>query len=247
MSNNRKSHVRVFPETKQKINELKIDMISIERKQISDREVLRRAFNIPNLRETLKIDSLAKKKLNIKGLSGSLIGVFIMLGVVFFIMILFYLFGLIGPQISDALSSTTEIFQDLAANDTSTPGLNKSVELTFDNAIGPSIQNLQWFSYTLLIFLMLGFFFLAFWIRAYPFLIIFWIGGIVVLIMASLFMSSAYNDMRDDPSFPVYKQWKTNDFILSNLPHIFTAIGFVGGFILFILASRESTAEVTPF
>ena len=70
----------------------------------------------------------------------------------------------------------------------------------------------------------------------------------IVIIFASIFMSAAYNDIRsNEETGALYQSWEVNDFIMGHLPHIFTVVGFMGGFILFILAQRDSETEVSPF
>jgi hypothetical protein len=61
MSNKRTSHIRVFPEVKNKINELRRDLSIIQKEDIQTPELMRRTFNIPNLKNTLLEDARVKR------------------------------------------------------------------------------------------------------------------------------------------------------------------------------------------
>ena len=249
MAKRRPTHIKINQEDKLKMDRLRMNMGNREgrSKPISQQEFNRRTLNIPNLDNVLFRDAAAKRRLRKLGLTGQMISVFIMLGVLMFILVSFWIWGLVGPQLADTLGDVSTVFTDEYSGNTDIPGINQSVQVGFVN-IAPAFQNLQWISYTLLVFLFIGFFFLAFFVRTYPFMVIFWIGGMIVLVFASIFMSAAYNDMRSNSETgELYKSWETNDFIMSHLPHIFTVVGFIGGFILFILANRDGDAEATPF
>lgn len=53
--------VRAYNETRQKINQYALELSYTEGKKVTAPEVLRRAFNIPGVKETLVQDSMMKK------------------------------------------------------------------------------------------------------------------------------------------------------------------------------------------
>lgn len=55
--------IRCYPKVKEKIENLVLDLGAIERKKLSTPEVLRRTFNISNLKDVLKKDAERKKGL----------------------------------------------------------------------------------------------------------------------------------------------------------------------------------------
>lgn len=237
------THIRISQEDKIKFNQIKVDLTKIRGSPISDTEMNRRIMKT-KIRERLIKDQIdfpepRKKRFGKLGIAGPIISIFIMLGVIALIMLVFFIFGLVGPQISDTFNTITVTLQESTVEDSA---INNATDQTFGN-INPGFQNLQWISYTLLVFLFIGFLFLAFFVRAYPFLIIFWLGGMLVLIVSAIFLSSAYVDISSSSLSSTYEAWGTNHFLMSNLPQIFTVMGFLGGFILFVIVSRDTEVE----
>lgn len=66
MSKKSTTLVRVNPETKTKIDELRRHLTAIENKDVSTSEIIRRTFNVPLLDDVLKVDSVNKKIRSIK-------------------------------------------------------------------------------------------------------------------------------------------------------------------------------------
>lgn len=62
MATKNRRHVRIRVEDKLKLNKIKEELASIQKENISDSEVLRRAFNIPNLGRVLKEDAMLKRR-----------------------------------------------------------------------------------------------------------------------------------------------------------------------------------------
>lgn len=54
------SHVRAYPDTKIKLKELCREVSYVQREEVRTPEIIRRAFNIPNLRDVLIADAKVK-------------------------------------------------------------------------------------------------------------------------------------------------------------------------------------------
>lgn len=181
--------------------------------------------------------------MNNRGLVQQMIVILVMIGVLMALIVGYFAWSLIAPllvstgnELTGALQNVTQGDQNLSVivNNTIVP-LNTSVS-----------QNLEWISYSLLVFLMLGFFLCCFFVRTYPFLLVFWLGFNFVIAFASIYMSSSYSDLLrgSDAAALAYQSWQANSFIITNLPAICIAIGVLGGIILFVLLTKDPEAEL---
>lgn len=55
--------IKITPEVKMKLDKFSFDLTAIEQKRISRGEIVRRAFNIPNISEILRLDAEQKRRL----------------------------------------------------------------------------------------------------------------------------------------------------------------------------------------
>lgn len=58
------THTRVPVETNVKIKEIARELTVIQKKDVSIPETIKRAFNIPNLKDVLKVDAEKKRRIN---------------------------------------------------------------------------------------------------------------------------------------------------------------------------------------
>lgn len=236
------THIRIRPEDKIKLDEMRFKLAEIEKKPIPREEVLRRTFNIPRLRGVLEEDSIQKKELrkiglNRRGLVGPLISVFVIILAVMMVIVGFWIFGLAMPPIVDSVGTVTTVMQNASAGNSA---MENATETTFVN-VNKGMGAFHWIGYSMFIASLLGFVFVAFYVRTYPFLLIFWVGFMVVLIIGSIGLASAYQDIAGSVSY--YEAWQTQHFFLTYQPHILVAMAFLGGLVLFVLISKESEAE----
>lgn len=61
--NKKVTHVRVGNETRNKIEKLKLDITSLQGKPITNRELLKRTFNMHEVETNLKMDARMKRRL----------------------------------------------------------------------------------------------------------------------------------------------------------------------------------------
>jgi hypothetical protein len=54
------THVRAYPDTKLKLKELCREISYVQREEVRTPEIIRRAFNIPNIKEILLADAKMK-------------------------------------------------------------------------------------------------------------------------------------------------------------------------------------------
>lgn len=188
--------------------------------------------------------------MNKGGFSKQIITVIIM-GLVFGgLMIFLFLLSLGGPIITSTFNEVTTIVQDVASdidNGPQTPGVANATQAVDASVVkaNESIQQLEWIIYTLFLILFLIFIVMCFYVRTYPFLIFVWIFLMVIIIFISLFLTVVYQDISTGDAYlsGIYESWETNHFLLSNLPHIMTAIGIAGGSIMFMLLRKDKEAE----
>lgn len=174
--------------------------------------------------------------LNRKGLTGALITVLLMILVLVFIIILYAFVSFTGPVLTYTTTLATDTLASVDAPGTALTNATETVFVPVNEGLG----NLEWLSYFLLIIMVIGFMMLCFFVRTYPFLIIFWLLFVTVIVFSTIYISSAYEDLSssNDDIGNAYRNWETNNFLLAYLPGITSAIGFLGGIVLFILASR---------
>lgn len=181
--------------------------------------------------------------MNKKGIYWQIMALFVILIALGTIMMLFWGWSVIAPS---ATSIITDITSDLkqAGTNSGDNNLSNALNVPLD-AVKNTADNFAWVTYLIFIVSLLGFLVLCFYVRSYPFLIVFWIFGIIVMVVISLFITNAYQDTiaGEDYVSVASRAWTTNHYLMSNLPIIITGIGIIGGIILFALISREPEAE----
>lgn len=185
--------------------------------------------------------------MNRKGIAEQIIYILIIFVILITILVVYFAWSMLAPSIS---TITGQITNSAITAANSSGDQNLSVAAT--TALSPinnSLPILEWGTYFVLIMLFFGFLILCFFVRAYPFLIFFWVILIIILAFVSLFLTDSYLTASAGTSYVATADqgWTTNNFIMSNLPSIFVAVGIFGGIILFILVSREQEAEAGAF
>lgn len=163
----------------------------------------------------------------------------IMAVVLLAVIVAFYVMSLASPIISTTITDTKNLVAEAAIGDNNmSSAVNATVVPTAEATTGV----MDWFAYILLIFTFIVYLFMAYYVKTYPFLIVFWIILIIALSVVSFFMTSSYMDLSSgsDSLATAYRASTTNDYMMRYLPHIFITFGLVGGFILFVLAPKES-------
>lgn len=182
--------------------------------------------------------------MNKKGFIQHILTLGILALVIVGIMLLIFVVQLAMPIFSTISTETGHLFILTTSNET--PSNLSIAATTATTAAIESIQMLEWISYVFIIMLIITFFGIAYFVRSHPFLIVFWIFIIICLVFVSLFLTVSYQDVKSDPYLAsMYEQWESTDYLLSWLPHIITAIGILGGIVLFILITREPESEAT--
>lgn len=178
---------------------------------------------------------------NKKGLSTGL-SILIVMGIVLFVLIaMLFVAQTTLPIIQGTLGDVNVVLQE-AVQETGDTGLINASQSSFQPATD-SLQNFEWITYTVFIFLFITFIIMAFYVRTYPFLIFIWIIMIIILLFASIFLTVAYQDLAASDLGVYYSAWENSHWLVSNLPIVVLAIGIIGGIVMFILASREQEAE----
>lgn len=166
----------------------------------------------------------------------------ILTGIVFLIFVI----QLALPLFTTGTEEVTSLFV-LTTQENNDANLTRSATVSA-NAISGTIVQLEWISFFFIIGLIIAFMGLAFFVRSHPFLIVFWILIMVCLILISIFLTVSYEEIKATDSYvkSSAESWESTDYMLSHLPHILTAIGLLGGIILFALISREPESEAIP-
>lgn len=172
--------------------------------------------------------------------------IMMMLIIMFFILIFFvmyYIYSLIAPPASYIINDVANIVQGEADN--SDGNLSLAANLTISSANRAIQTNIQWFSYGILLAGILAFIIVAFFVRAYPFLMIYWIIFGIIIVVVSIFMSIGYSDIRvgDDYLGAAYQSWTGNDYIMQYLPYIASAFFLITGTILFLVISTKDIPQ----
>lgn len=193
----------------------------------------------------MELSKIVKKRnMNKKGLAGQVLAIIIVM-VVFMVMIVGYFFyAMIAPVAVYVVQDASNMVQG-AVDGTQDGNLSLAANVTF-GATSRTLGNLEWISYSIFIGMLFVLIFFCFFVRTYPFLIIFWILFIILMAFASIYMAITYNDVRSGDSYisAAYQSWEFNDYLLQYLPYPVVAFGLAGGIVLFILASRDEQAEV---
>lgn len=145
---------------------------------------------------------------------------------------------ILTPTLHDVGSITTEALH--SAND---PAITQATDASIVPAT-ETLNNMEWISYTLMILMFMAFLVMCFYVRTYPFLIWIWIIMIVVMIFVSIYLTVAYQNLRNDPMLgSYYKEWGNTDFVLRNLPIVIFVLGVVGGIIMFMIPKDTATEQ----
>jgi hypothetical protein len=169
----------------------------------------------------------------------------LIIGLVFILIFaVYYVWSLSAPIVQKLSNDVSPIIKKAVGNSGDSSLIN-ATEVSV-NAVNNSLNNMEWIGYTALIFMFLTFILIAFYVRTYPFLIFVWFFMIVLGVFIGIFLSVSYQNIKSQGGFlaEAYSSWQTNDLILSYIPHIMVVIGLIGGVVLFILASRETEAEM---
>lgn len=176
--------------------------------------------------------------MNKKGFIDQLTIVIVMGIVLTFLVLAFFVWAFAAPYVADASNEINTIVSS-ADFSSGTPEVANATAASI-TPINSSIQQLQWISYAMIIVLFIGFVVMCFYVRTYPFLAFIWIAIIIMIVFMSIFLSVSYQDARED----IHTQWANQNYLLEYLPHIITVMGIIGGIIMFVLATRDSEAEL---
>lgn len=179
---------------------------------------------------------------NKKGLENQIIMLFVMMGVLMAIILAYFAYSLVAPPLTHTVDTANTVFQSAlpVQNNLSTYG-----NLTF-GSVNQTIQvNMEWISYGALIMMLLAFVFVSLFVRTYPFLLIFWILFIIIMVFCSFYLTVTYQNVSSGGGYlgDSYHSWQVNDFIMGYQTQLVVAFGLISGVILFILATRDNEAE----
>lgn len=179
-----------------------------------------------------------------RGIVNQLMTAAIVIGVLIGIMVMYWFWSLVAPTATALTSDVSTIILNQARNST-----DGNISAAANLAVTPAINVLgdfEFVTYTLLAGALMGFFLLCYYVRTYPFLLFFWIIGMFILTLVSIWLTSAYEDATRGADYlsTATTAWTSNHYIMSNLPMIFVGVAIIGGIILFLLVSRETEAEV---
>lgn len=235
--------IRAYSETKDKFAEMKREIANIERKDLGFPELLRRIVNIPTLKDTLSED--AKRFKNMKRGQTAIIKptilILILIILIGTMIIGYFLYSIFSPIGLFILNDATNILQDSAADD---GNLSATTNITF-GAVNRTVQNIEWISYALLFGFIFVFIVVAFFVRSYPFLIVFWIGFCIILVFCSIYLSVTYEDIRNADGYlrAAFDEWAVNDYLMRHLPHFTIAFTMLTGIVLFAINSLKTDTE----
>lgn len=184
---------------------------------------------------------------NKKGVSGQILTLMIVGFILIGILIIGFLFSVIGPILTPTLQDANSVAQQ-AFQQSGDQNIINAGQSSFQPA-ADSLNNLEWLSYTMLIVMFLVFFIMCFFVRAHPYLLPIWIVLVVVLLFCAIWLSVAYQELRTDPLFQsYYTAWGNTDFALQNLPLLVLIGGIIGGIIMFGISKNnsEATGEAGP-
>lgn len=167
--------------------------------------------------------------------------VMVLIVVVVGIIGVFSLGSIVLPIISGEGIDAANMIQEsvAAAGDSGLTNASTVATSTTINTLG-IVEMLVYF---LFLGLVIGFIIVSYYIRTYPFLGFFWIGGMVIIVIISMIMSNAYEQAKTGDLASYYTTWGTNDLLMSYLPHIMAFITIFGGIVLFAIVSRDPEQE----
>jgi len=184
-------------------------------------------------------------RMNKKGLWGQIWTIIIIMIVIVIIVGGFFVYSLVSP----VFTGTSSLIRNTlisGVNSTGNENLTMAVTITADS-VNNSMQVLNWLGYMLLITMMVGVVMVAYYVRTYPFLIIYWLVFIILLVFISMLLSNAYESYANTGGF-VSDNMLTNTanyYIMIYLPYIVSMFGVLVGIILFVLAGKEPETENT--
>lgn len=177
-----------------------------------------------------------------RGIGNQLMLIIVMAIILGLLMLIIFIAQLVGPPLVSTLQDTNSIIQG-SLSTSGNQDLVTAGQSSFE-PVAQSLNNLEWVSYTMFVMLFIVFLIMCFYVRTYPFLLVFWIILIVIMLIIAIYLAVVYQDLRVDPTLgSYYTSWENSDFFLKNLPAIILVIGIVGGIIMFIISSREQEVE----
>lgn len=181
---------------------------------------------------------------NKRGVVEQIMSILIIIIVLVVIVVLFWAGSVTLPLLTGAGSDA--INQISTTINTQAPNSDIANASNVATSIGTGVIGIMEYAvYFALIILIVGFMILAYYVRTYPFLSFFWVLIMIALTFLSMILSNAYTTASLQPATAsYYSTWGSNGFIMENLPYIIVFVGFIGGIILFVLASREPESEV---
>ena len=185
----------------------------------------------------IKLDN----RMNKKGLSNQIVGILILLGSLTAIIFIYFFYSLMYPVFLNTSNIVTVQTQNaFAGNSNLTDAVNKTF-VAGNNAL----QGTKWLSYGLLFGFLMGFGLCCFYVRTYPFLLVFWIVFGIILIFVSIYLTASYDSIKSQSSDlnAMYTANASNDFLMEYLPQLVTGFMLLGGIILFSLISKDPEAQ----
>lgn len=252
IKNRNLTNIRAYKEDAKKMNELAYELTGIEKCSVKVPEVIRRINNSDEIKKLLKKDSFYYKRpknLSKKGGLSSLITMGFVLGI---IVVIFFILSLMLPVTQSTFGGITgnlkQITPSLYKVDNQTGGtptnVTNQVDTTLDTANGV-IQASGWLPYTALVALFVLFIILAIQVRAYPYLMIIWIGIVIVLVYLTMIFSNSYETQVALNPVMYSTQDSLTGFLNTNLPIVMALFGFLGGVFMFLVIKSEPEYEVS--
>jgi uncharacterized protein (UPF0333 family) len=187
--------------------------------------------------------NLHKGKMRKKGQVNQIMILVILTLVIVGIMGIFWMYSMVAPIVSQTAGTLTDELVIATAGMENEGNMSGAVRESA-GIVTNSLPLLNYIGYFMFFMLILGFFLMAFFVRTYPFLIIFWIGLIFLLVLVALIMSNAYQVAADTGEFSsAYSSFTMNDYVMRYLPHMIAVTGIFGGIILFVLVTKDPVAE----
>lgn len=240
------THIRSFPDVKIKLDNLARKVSLIEERNVKIPEVVRRLTNIPDIDVTLLKDAEIKRRnrINNRGQTKNIfLGIFVMALFFIFIVIGFYIYGLSAPIVGSVVNTATDELVTASSDDSA---IFNATNSTFVK-VNEGVQfNLEWVSYAIFIVLIFSFLIIAFFVRSYPWLVVVWLGIVIIMVYSSILMADSYQDLASSGGLvgEAYQNWQQQDFLFNYYPTIIGTLGLIGGVVLFIFALRGNSQEV---
>lgn len=165
--------------------------------------------------------------------------------VILIILGIFYIAAIITPFILN--TSNTAFTAVHSASIISGDSRIQNATIIFDNT-NTAIQGTSWIPYTLFIFLIMGFFGCAYYVRTERFFVFVWIFFIIILLVLTISLTVGYQMLISDGSYSAttLQSFQNQNFMLLNLPWIVLGMGILGGIVLFILSPHDTTTQDNP-